>query len=139
MRPSERSMRFGWSAWRRARIASLVNSAVEAGLPYVVLLTDPTTGGVSASLAMVGDITIAEPSAVIGFAGARVIQETIREKLPEGFQRAEYLLEHGMVDRVVPRGELPATLARILSLLCYGHVSEAPGFAPATELREAAQ
>ena len=89
----------------------------EAGLPYIVVLGDPTTGGVSASLAMVGDITLAEPGAVIGFAGARVIEETIREKLPQGFQRAEYLFEHGMVDLVVPRRELPATLARILSLL----------------------
>jgi acetyl-CoA carboxylase carboxyl transferase subunit beta len=89
----------------------------EAGLPYIVLLTDPTTGGVSASFAMLGDITLAEPGAVIGFAGARVIEETIREKLPERFQRAEYLLEHGMVDQVVPRGELHAALARILSLL----------------------
>jgi acetyl-CoA carboxylase carboxyl transferase subunit beta len=89
----------------------------EARLPYIVLLTDPTTGGVSASFAMLGDITLAEPGAVIGFAGARVIEETIREKLPERFQRAEYLLEHGMVDQVVPRAELRATLARILSLL----------------------
>jgi acetyl-CoA carboxylase carboxyl transferase subunit beta len=89
----------------------------EAGLPYVVLLTDPTTGGVSASFAMLGDITLAEPDAVVGFAGARVIEETIREKLPERFQRAEYLHEHGMVDQVVPRGELRATLARLLSLL----------------------
>jgi acetyl-CoA carboxylase carboxyl transferase subunit beta len=89
----------------------------EAGLPYIVLLTDPTTGGVSASFAMLGDIILAEPGAVIGFAGARVIEETIREKLPERFQRAEYLVEHGMVDQVVPRGELRATLARILSLL----------------------
>ncbi|HVC51401.1 MAG TPA: acetyl-CoA carboxylase, carboxyltransferase subunit beta [Stellaceae bacterium] len=89
----------------------------EARLPYIVLLSDPTTGGVSASFAMVGDITLAEPGAVIGFAGARVIEETIREKLPEGFQRAEYLYEHGMVDMVVPRAELPATLGRILSLL----------------------
>jgi acetyl-CoA carboxylase carboxyl transferase subunit beta len=89
----------------------------EAGLPYIVLLTDPTTGGVSASFAMLGDITLAEPGAVIGFAGARVIEETIREKLPERFQRAEYLLEHGMVDQVVPRAELRPTLARILSLL----------------------
>jgi len=89
----------------------------EAGLPYIVVLTDPTTGGVSASFAMVGDITLAEPGAVIGFAGARVIEETIREKLPEGFQRAEYLLEHGMVDLVVPRAELHATLARIIGLL----------------------
>jgi acetyl-CoA carboxylase carboxyl transferase subunit beta len=89
----------------------------EAGLPYLVLLTDPTTGGVSASFAMVGDITLAEPGAVIGFAGARVIEETIREKLPEGFQRAEYLRDHGMVDLVVPRAELNATLGRILGLL----------------------
>jgi acetyl-CoA carboxylase carboxyl transferase subunit beta len=89
----------------------------EAGLPYIVLLGDPTTGGVSASFAMLGDIALAEPGAVIGFAGARVIEETIREKLPERFQRAEYLLEHGMVDQVVPRGELRATLGRILSLL----------------------
>jgi acetyl-CoA carboxylase carboxyl transferase subunit beta len=89
----------------------------EAGLPYIVVLTDPTTGGVSASFAMVGDITLAEPGAVIGFAGARVIEETIREKLPDGFQRAEYLLEHGMVDQVVPRAELRATLGRILGLL----------------------
>ncbi len=89
----------------------------EAGLPYIVLLTDPTTGGVSASFAMVGDITLAEPGAVVGFAGARVIEETIHEKLPEGFQRAEYLRDHGMVDLVVPRAELRATLGRLLGLL----------------------
>jgi acetyl-CoA carboxylase carboxyl transferase subunit beta len=89
----------------------------EAGLPYIVVLTDPTTGGVSASFAMVGDITLAEPGAVIGFAGARVIEETIREKLPPGFQRAEYLHEHGMIDQVVPRAELRATLARVIGLL----------------------
>ena len=89
----------------------------EARLPYIVVLTDPTTGGVAASFAAIGDIAIAEPGAVVGFAGARVIEETIREKLPEGFQRAEYLLEHGMVDMVVKRGELAATLARILKLL----------------------
>jgi acetyl-CoA carboxylase carboxyl transferase subunit beta len=89
-----------------------------AGLPYIVLLTDPTTGGVSASFAMLGDVTLAEPGAVVGFAGARVIEETIREKLPEGFQRSEYLLEHGMVDMVVPRQELHDTLARLLDLLC---------------------
>src|SRR5690625_2648658 len=89
----------------------------EAGLPYIVLLTDPTTGGVSASFAMLGDIQIAEPGAVIGFAGARVIEETIRETLPAGFQRAEYLLEHGMLDMVVPRAELHETIGRILNLL----------------------
>jgi acetyl-CoA carboxylase carboxyl transferase subunit beta len=94
-----------------------VDEVKEAGLPYIVLLTDPTTGGVSASFAMLGDIAIAEPGAVIGFAGARVIEETIREKLPEGFQRAEYLRDHGMVDMVVPRGELRDTVIRIVDLL----------------------
>jgi acetyl-CoA carboxylase carboxyl transferase subunit beta len=89
----------------------------EARLPYIVVLTDPTTGGVAASFAAIGDIIIAEPGAVVGFAGAPVIEETIREKLPEGFQRAEYLHEHGMVDMVVKRAELPAILARILKLL----------------------
>ncbi len=88
----------------------------EAGLPYIVVLTDPTTGGVTAAFAMVGDIHIAEPGTLIGFAGARVIEQTVREKLPEGFQRAEYLHQHGMIDMVVKRGELTATLARILSL-----------------------
>lgn len=89
----------------------------EAGLPYIVLLADPTTGGVSASFAMTGDIHIAEPGCTIGFAGKRVIQETIREELPEGFQTAEYLREHGMIDMVVQRTELHDTIARILDLL----------------------
>ncbi len=88
-----------------------------AGLPYVVVLTDPTTGGVTASYAMLGDVHIAEPGCLIGFAGQRVIQDTIREKLPEGFQRAEYLHEHGMVDMVVHRRELKATLAQVLDFL----------------------
>ena len=78
----------------------------EAGLPYIVVLTDPTTGGVTASYAMLGDVQLAEPGALIGFAGQRVIEQTIREKLPEGFQRAEYLLEHGIIDMVVPRHQL---------------------------------
>ena len=88
-----------------------------AGLPYVVVLTDPTTGGVTASYAMLGDIHIAEPGCLIGFAGQRVIQDTIREKLPEGFQRAEYLYAHGMVDMVVPRNELRDTLVQVLGYL----------------------
>ena len=100
------------------RTTLAVHEVKAAGLPYIVLLTDPTTGGVSASFAMLGDITLAEPGAVVGFAGARVIEETIREKLPEGFQRSEYLLEHGMVDMVVARRELHDTLARLLDLLC---------------------
>jgi len=94
-----------------------VQMVKEAGLPYIVLLADPTTGGVSASFAMLGDVAIAEPGAIIGFAGARVIEETIREKLPEGFQRAEHLLDHGMVDMVVPRRELRETLIRVLGFL----------------------
>ena len=92
----------------------MVRKLRQAGLPYIVLLTDPTTGGVTASYAMLGDVQIAEPGALIGFAGQRVIQETIREQLPEGFQRAEYLHEHGMVDRVVHRHALKAELAMML-------------------------
>jgi acetyl-CoA carboxylase carboxyl transferase subunit beta len=89
----------------------------EAGKPYIVVLTNPTTGGVTASYAMLGDVHIAEPGALIGFAGPRVIEQTIREKLPEGFQRAEYLRDHGMVDMVVHRHDMRATLARICGLL----------------------
>jgi acetyl-CoA carboxylase carboxyl transferase subunit beta len=105
------------SLMQMPRTIIAADTVKEARLPYIVVLADPTTGGVSASFAMIGDITLAEPGAVIGFAGARVIEETIREKLPEGFQRAEYLLEHGMIDRVVPRAELRATLGRIIGLL----------------------
>src|SRR5678816_1913370 len=89
----------------------------DAGLPYIVVLTDPTTGGVTASYAMLGDVQLAEPGALIGFAGQRVIEQTIREKLPEGFQRAEYLLDHGMVDMVVPRHDIRATLGKLIGYL----------------------
>jgi acetyl-CoA carboxylase carboxyl transferase subunit beta len=89
----------------------------EAGLPYIVVLTDPTTGGVTASYAMLGDVQIAEPGALIGFAGQRVIEQTIREKLPEGFQRAEYLLAHGIIDMVVHRQQLKETLGRLIAFL----------------------
>ncbi|MBP1885491.1 MULTISPECIES: acetyl-CoA carboxylase, carboxyltransferase subunit beta [Sinorhizobium] len=99
------------------RTTVAVNMLKEAGLPYIVVLTNPTTGGVTASYAMLGDIHIAEPGAEIGFAGKRVIEQTLREKLPEGFQTSEYLLEHGMVDMVVKRHDLPATLARVLKIL----------------------
>ena len=88
-----------------------------AGLPYIVVLTDPTTGGVTASYAMLGDVQIAEPGCLIGFAGQRVIADTIREKLPEGFQRAEYLLEHGMIDMVTHRHALRDTVAQVLGYL----------------------
>ena len=105
------------SLMQMPRTTIAIEELREAGLPYIVVLSDPTTGGVSASFAMLGDIAIAEPGAVIGFAGARVIEQTIRETLPEGFQRAEYLLDHGMVDMVVHRQELRDTLIRVLSLL----------------------
>jgi acetyl-CoA carboxylase carboxyl transferase subunit beta len=99
------------------RTTVAVDRFKESGLPYIVVLTNPTTGGVTASYAMLGDVHIAEPGALIGFAGPRVIEQTIREKLPEGFQRAEYLMEHGMVDMVVSRLELKATIARLLRIL----------------------
>ncbi len=94
-----------------------VDRLKEAGLPYIVVLTNPTTGGVTASYAMVGDVHFAVPGALIGFAGPRVIEQTIREKLPDGFQRAEYLMEHGMVDMVVSRLEMKSTVARLLKIL----------------------
>jgi acetyl-CoA carboxylase carboxyl transferase subunit beta len=108
------------SLMQMPRTTLAVQSLKEAGLPYIVVLTDPTTGGVTASFAMLGDIAIAEPGAVIGFAGLRVIQDTIREALPEGFQRAEYLRDHGIIDMVVHRHQLRDTLIRILSLLGEG-------------------
>jgi acetyl-CoA carboxylase carboxyl transferase subunit beta len=104
----------------------------EAGLPFIVVLCDPTTGGVTASFAMLGDLQIAEPGALIGFAGARVIEQTVREKLPEGFQRAEYLLEHGILDMVVKRHDMRATLARLISLLRERLIPEVD--APAAQL-----
>lgn len=99
------------------RTTIAVEEVKEAGLPYIVLLTDPTTGGVSASFAMLGDIHLAEPGSQIGFAGRRVIEQTVRETLPDGFQTAEYLLEHGMVDLVLERAEQRETLARLIGLL----------------------
>lgn len=105
------------SLMQMARTTSAVNTVKENGLPFISIMTDPTTGGVSASFAMLGDIHIAEKGCLIGFAGPRVIEQTIREKLPEGFQRAEYLREHGMVDIVVTRSEMKPVLVRILSLL----------------------
>jgi acetyl-CoA carboxylase carboxyl transferase subunit beta len=98
----------------------------EAKLPFIVVLTDPTTGGVTASFAMLGDIQIAEPGALIGFAGARVIEQTVRETLPEGFQRAEYLLTHGILDMIVTRSDLPETLGRLIALLRPSVPAETP-------------
>ncbi len=105
------------SLMQMPRSVVAVEMVKDADLPYIVVLTDPTTGGVSASFAMLGDIALSEPGATIGFAGKRVIEETIRESLPEGFQSAEYLLDHGMVDMVVRRGDLRDTLVTILGLL----------------------
>jgi acetyl-CoA carboxylase carboxyl transferase subunit beta len=105
------------SLMQMARTTIAVEEVKEKGLPYLVLLTDPTTGGVSASFAMLGDVAIAEPGCIIGFAGRRVIEQTIREQLPDDFQKAEYLLDHGMVDMVVERKDLRSTIIRVLSLL----------------------
>jgi acetyl-CoA carboxylase carboxyl transferase subunit beta len=108
-----------FSLMQMPRTTIAVQRLRKAGLPYIVVLTNPTTGGVTASYAMLGDVQIAEPGAVIGFAGARVIEQTIRERLPEGFQRAEYLEAHGMIDMVVHRHDMRATLARICALLTH--------------------
>ena len=105
------------SLMQMPRTTVAVQRLREAKLPYIVVLTNPTTGGVTASYAMLGDIHIAEPGALIGFAGPRVIEQTIREKLPDGFQRAEYLLAHGMIDMVVHRHEMRETLSKLCSLL----------------------
>jgi acetyl-CoA carboxylase carboxyl transferase subunit beta len=102
------------SLMQMAKISAALSRLAAAGLPYISVLTDPTTGGVTASYAMLGDLNIAEPKALIGFAGPRVIEQTIRQTLPEGFQRAEFLVEHGMVDMITRRSEMKATLARFL-------------------------
>jgi acetyl-CoA carboxylase carboxyl transferase subunit beta len=118
------------SLMQMPRTTVAVEELKEAGLPYVVVLTHPTTGGVTASYAMLGDVHIAEPGALIGFAGPRVIEQTIREKLPEGFQTAEYLLEHGMVDMVVSRLELRETLSRVCRLMMRAPVREMSALPP---------
>ena len=105
------------SLMQMAKVSAALGRLAEARVPYLTVLTDPTTGGVTASFAMLGDVTFAEPKALIGFAGPRVIEQTIRQTLPEGFQRSEFLLDHGFVDVVVPRKELKAALANVLRLL----------------------
>ena len=107
------------SLMQMARTTAAIDQLKEKGIPFVSILTDPTTGGVSASFAMLGDVNIAEKGCLIGFAGPRVIEQTIREKLPDGFQRAEYLQEHGMVDIVVTRAEMKDTLVRVISILTH--------------------
>jgi acetyl-CoA carboxylase carboxyl transferase subunit beta len=105
------------SLMQMPRTVIAIDQVKEAGLPYIVLLTNPTTGGVTASFAMLGDLHIAEPGAMIGFAGARVIEQTVREKLPEGFQRSEFLLQKGAVDMIMDRRELRLNIARQLAVL----------------------
>ncbi len=109
------------SLMQMAKISAALARMDEAKVPYISVLTDPTTGGVTASYALLGDLNIAEPGALIGFAGPRVIEQTIRQKLPEGFQRSEFLLQHGMLDAVVPRKELKSYIARALAFMCNGN------------------
>jgi len=114
-----RMMEAGLSLMQMAKTSARLSMLSKAGLPYISVLTDPTTGGVTASFAMLGDLNIAEPKALVGFAGPRVIEQTVRETLPEGFQRAEFLLEHGTVDMIVSRPEMRDTIARVLSRLSH--------------------
>jgi acetyl-CoA carboxylase carboxyl transferase subunit beta len=106
-----------FSLMQMAKTSAALNRLSEAGLPYISVLTDPTMGGVSASLAMLGDVNVGEPKALIGFAGPRVIEQTVREKLPEGFQRSEFLLEHGAIDMIIDRREMRDRLAGLLGKL----------------------
>ncbi|MES1198842.1 MAG: acetyl-CoA carboxylase, carboxyltransferase subunit beta [Pseudomonadota bacterium] len=126
------------SLMQMPRTTLAIQSLKEAGLPYIVVLSDPTTGGVTASYAMLGDVQIAEPGALIGFAGPRVIEQTIRQKLPEGFQRSEYLLDKGMVDMVVDRRQLKETLGRLLGLLMHKRVQAVKDDDGALELSQIA-
>ncbi len=121
-----RMMEGALSLMQMAKICAALARLHLAGLPYISVLTDPTTGGVTASFAMLGDLNIGEPRALIGFAGPRVIEQTIRQKLPEGFQRSEFLLEHGMLDIVVDRRELKATISRALRFMRQDRRSPAP-------------
>jgi len=112
-----------FSLFQMAKTSAALMKLSEAGLPYISFMTDPTMGGVSASLAMLGDLNVAEPKALIGFAGPRVIEQTVREKLPEGFQRSEFLQEHGTLDMIIDRREMRDTLANVLSLLMVNRLS----------------
>lgn len=109
-----------FSLFQMTKTSAALTKLAEAGIPYISFMTDPTMGGVSASLAMLGDINVAEPDALIGFAGPRVIEQTVREKLPEGFQRSEFLQEHGAIDMIVDRREMRDKIASILAIMCAG-------------------
>ena len=106
-----------YSLFQMSKTSAALTKLAAEGIPYISCMTDPTMGGVSASLAMLGDINVAEPNALIGFAGPRVIEQTVREKLPEGFQRSEFLQEHGAIDMIIDRREMRTTIASILSML----------------------
>lgn len=118
-----------YSLMQMAKTSAVLARLHEAGIPFISILTDPTTGGVTASFAMLGDANLAEPGALVGFAGPRVIEETIKQELPEGFQRSEFLLKHGMVDQVVDRRELKETTTRLIRFM---FVHDGPGFTPAS-------
>jgi acetyl-CoA carboxylase, carboxyl transferase, beta subunit len=113
-----------YSLFQMSKTSAALTRLADAGIPYISFMTDPTMGGVSASLAMLGDINVAEPDALIGFAGPRVIEQTVREKLPEGFQRSEFLQEHGAIDMIIDRREMREKIASVLSIL-YPHVDSA--------------
>jgi len=123
-----------FSLFQMAKTSAALTKLPEAGLPYISFMTDPTMGGVSASLAMLGDINVAEPNALIGFAGPRVIEQTVREKLPEGFQRSEFLQEHGAIDMIVDRREMRDKIADILALLMAGRNIPAQRFSVEMEV-----
>jgi acetyl-CoA carboxylase carboxyl transferase subunit beta len=112
-----RMMEGALSLMQMAKVCAALSRLDRAGVPFISVLTDPTTGGVTASFAMLGDLNVAEPKALIGFAGPRVIEQTIRQKLPEGFQRSEFLVEHGMLDLIVDRRDMKATLSRALRFM----------------------
>ena len=126
------------SLMQMAKTAAALARLKQARVPYISVLLDPTTGGVAASFAMLGDIILAEPRALIGFAGPRVIEQTVREKLPEGFQRSEFLVEHGMLDLVVDRREMKSMLARALRFMGATPVARAEAPAPASPVSEPA-
>ena len=119
-----------FSLMQLAKTSAALSRLSQHGMPYISVLTDPTMGGVSASFAMLGDIQIAEPGAEIGFAGRRVIEQTVRENLPEGFQRAEFLLEHGAIDMVVDRREMRERVASLLAMLCRRPAPPIPAVVP---------
>jgi acetyl-CoA carboxylase carboxyl transferase subunit beta len=121
-----------FSLFQMTKTSAALTRLAEAGIPYISFMTDPTMGGVSASLAMLGDINVAEPDALIGFAGPRVIEQTVREKLPEGFQRSEFLQEHGAIDMIVDRRDMRDKIASVLSILFPDHVDVEPVSAPET-------